>query len=123
VREEVFRPLAEGGRPAGATLLALREAERGALAHATLAPSEVGYGWSWEAEPDLRAPLWAFTHRAVDLLTNGPLQRLKVCHRCRWLFLDVSKNRSRRWCSMEGCGTDDKKERYVARRRARRGDR
>jgi len=53
-------------------------------------------------------------------MTEGPLERLKTCGRCRWLFLDTTKNRSRRWCSTEGCGTDVKKERYVARRRARR---
>jgi predicted RNA-binding Zn ribbon-like protein len=36
------------------------------------------------------------------------------------LFLDRSKNGSRRWCSMDDCGTDLKKRRYVATRAARR---
>lgn len=30
--------------------------------------------------------------------------RVKVCPTCRWLFLDRSKNRSRRWCDMKVCG-------------------
>ena len=32
--------------------------------------------------------------------------RLKVCAsaECRWAFLDTSRNRSRRWCEMSGCG-------------------
>jgi predicted RNA-binding Zn ribbon-like protein len=36
------------------------------------------------------------------------------------LFIDRSKNRSRRWCSMEDCGTDQKIRRYLARRAAAR---
>jgi predicted RNA-binding Zn ribbon-like protein len=36
------------------------------------------------------------------------------------LFIDKSKNRSRRWCSMEDCGTDQKIRRYLARRAATR---
>jgi predicted RNA-binding Zn ribbon-like protein len=53
----------------------------------------------------------------VELLTAGPLDRLKLCGGCRWLFLDRSKNRSRRWCSMEHCGTAAKMRRYTGRRR------
>lgn len=30
--------------------------------------------------------------------------RVKVCPACRWLFLDKSKNQSRRWCDMKVCG-------------------
>jgi CGNR zinc finger len=66
---------------------------------------------------DPRLPLWPLAHAAVELLTEGPLDLLKVCSGCRWLFLDQSKNRSRRWCSMEVCGTSAKKRRYVERRR------
>jgi predicted RNA-binding Zn ribbon-like protein len=56
----------------------------------------------------------------VELLAEGPLDRMKRCAGCRWLFLDASKNRSRHWCSMEVCGTNAKKRRYVERRRAAR---
>ncbi|WP_214108135.1 CGNR zinc finger domain-containing protein [Acrocarpospora catenulata] len=30
------------------------------------------------------------------------------------MFLDVSKNRRRRWCSMTTCGSRDKSRRYYA---------
>jgi predicted RNA-binding Zn ribbon-like protein len=60
------------------------------------------------------------THAAVELLADGRLERLKVCANCRWLFLDQSRNRSRRWCSMADCGTAVKMERFVERRRVRR---
>jgi predicted RNA-binding Zn ribbon-like protein len=79
-----------------------------------------GLRWDWSHADDLRTPLWPITHAATNLLAHGPPQSLKVCANCRWLFLDQSRNRSRRWCSMENCGTAVKKERYVERRRARR---
>jgi len=55
------------------------------------------------------------TVAAVDLLRTGPLDRLKVCAACPWLFLDTSRNRSRRWCSMSDCGARLKMRRYRAR--------
>ncbi len=32
--------------------------------------------------------------------------RIKVCGSpdCRWAFVDGTRNRSRRWCDMAGCG-------------------
>ena len=51
-------------------------------------------------------PLRPVAHAAVQLLTAGELDRIKVCGGCRFLFIDESKNRSRRWCSMDDCGTD-----------------
>lgn len=37
---------------------------------------------------------------------DGSWVRLKACSRdsCRWAYWDASRNRSGRWCSMEGCG-------------------
>jgi predicted RNA-binding Zn ribbon-like protein len=118
--DRVFRSLAEGGEPARSDLDALRDEAAAALAHGQLVAGEDGFRWSWPDRSALEAPLWPLAREAVDLLTEGPLERVRGCARCRWLFLDESRNRSRRWCSMEGCGTDAKKERYVERRRARR---
>ena len=64
--------------------------------------------------------LWPVAHAAAVLLTSGNLDRLKLCAGCYWVFLDASRNRSRRWCTMEVCGTDEKMRRYVAKRAARR---
>jgi predicted RNA-binding Zn ribbon-like protein len=58
---------------------------------------------------------------AVDLLRHGPLDRLKRCEACPWLFLDLSRNHSRRWCSMNVCGGTLKMRRYRARARRRSG--
>lgn len=62
-----------------------------------------------------RAMLWAVAHSAVELLTSGPLQRLGACPSCGWLFLDTSRNRTRRWCSMATCGAREKARRYYRR--------
>ena len=47
--------------------------------------------------------------------------RLKVCARdtCRWAFYDASRNQTRRWCSMAGCGNHVKMKRAYASRRTR----
>ncbi|MFC7622652.1 CGNR zinc finger domain-containing protein [Microlunatus sp. GCM10028923] len=47
--------------------------------------------------------------------------RLKVCDRttCRWAYYDSSRNQSRRWCSMAGCGNHLKMKRAYAARVAR----
>jgi predicted RNA-binding Zn ribbon-like protein len=34
---------------------------------------------------------------------------------CRWLFLDTSKNHTRRWCDMKTCGNRMKARRFQAR--------
>jgi predicted RNA-binding Zn ribbon-like protein len=78
--------------------------------------------WSWAHHPAAEHALWKITDIAVELFRHGALDRLKACDDCRYLYLDASKNNSRRWCSMEGCGKTAKMRRYVERRAARRAD-
>ncbi len=99
----VFAPIAAAEAPPQHALDALADAEREALAHATLTATD----WEWH-DP---SPLWPVTQAAIDLLRSELLDRLKQCEGCRWLYLDASRNRSRRWCSMEDCGTAAKMRR------------
>jgi predicted RNA-binding Zn ribbon-like protein len=59
---------------------------------------------------------------AVDLLTSADATRLGIClpdaGGCGWLFIDHTRNRSRRWCTMEDCGAEVKSRRLTERRRA-----
>src|SRR6266851_9276932 len=48
----------------------------------------------------------------VALLVSDAMLRVKSCPTCGWFFLDLSKNRSRRWCSMDTCGAVAKSRRY-----------
>jgi predicted RNA-binding Zn ribbon-like protein len=52
---------------------------------------------------------------AADLLVSDAMLRVKSCPTCGWFFLDVSKNGSRRWCSMDACGAVAKSRRYYRR--------
>jgi predicted RNA-binding Zn ribbon-like protein len=115
----VFRALSDGQEPPKELLDRLRDAERAALADARLIRSDKTMEWSWPPPRELTDPLRPIVHSAVDLLTHGPLDRLKTCGNCRWLFLDQSRNHSRRWCSMDECGIQMKHARFVERRRRR----
>jgi predicted RNA-binding Zn ribbon-like protein len=123
---QLFRAVATGRPPPGRCLAALRRDEAEALGRAELVRDDGGFAWSWAHDHDLTRPLWPVVHAAVALLTAGtlhrvhPLQRVKRCDGCQWFFIDESKNRSRRWCAMQDCGTAEKIRRYLARRAARR---
>jgi len=116
----VMAALARGDDPPDADLAGIAVAHRDALAHAHLVPR--GGSLDWAVDDDLARPLRAVALAAVDLLRSEErLARLKQCANCRWLFLDTSKNASRRWCSMAHCGTGAKvaatrKRRQAARR-------
>ena len=102
-----------GAAPKGAVAHVNAEIGR-ALSHARLARDGEHYVWTWDAIDALDAPLWAVARDAGELLTKGPLERLTECasDTCGWFFLDTTKNRSRRWCDMKGCGNRDKVRRY-----------
>jgi predicted RNA-binding Zn ribbon-like protein len=117
---ELFGAVAMGHPPPDRCIVALRSDEAEALARAELVSGDGGFAWNWAHDNALARPLRPIVHAAVTLLTGGPLQRVKRCDGCQWLFIDESKNRSRRWCSMEDCGTDAKVRRYLARRAAAR---
>jgi predicted RNA-binding Zn ribbon-like protein len=75
--------------------------------------------WEWgrfEKSPDL--PVWALAQFASRLLTSTAMAQVRMCESdtCRWLFLDTSKNHSRRWCAMKICGNRMKARRFNARR-------
>ena len=112
----IFDAVSRGARPPDLAIDRLRHDEAEALRHAELVPFDGGFTWSWANDNDPALPLWPIVHAALTLLTDGPLDRVKGCASCRFHFLDESKNRSRRWCSMEDCGTADKMRKYVARR-------
>jgi predicted RNA-binding Zn ribbon-like protein len=62
---------------------------------------------------------------AADLLASpDDLARVRVCAGseaggCGWLFLDRTKARTRRWCSMQDCGNRAKARRYYAKVKSR----
>jgi len=55
---------------------------------------------------------------ASELLSQPVLSNVRECGACSWLFLDLSRSRSRRWCSMATCGNRAKAQRHYHTMRA-----
>jgi predicted RNA-binding Zn ribbon-like protein len=85
------------------------------IARAKLAPHGPGFVWSWvPQEAPIESLLGPIALSALTLLTQADLSRIKQCQgdHCGWLFLDTTKNKSRRWCEMEVCGNRAKQKRH-----------
>jgi len=126
--QEVFYAIASGKEPPALKLGVIEEEFREALAHSRITRSEGGFEWTSEASKRGAGPLdealWSVARSAEDLLTSSApseLGRVRRCPgdegRCGWLFLDTTKNGTRRWCSMAGCGSRAKMRRLYRRRR------
>jgi predicted RNA-binding Zn ribbon-like protein len=84
---------------------------------ARLAASAGGFAWGVDAKSAaLDATLRPLVNSAVELLTSSRLARLRRCgnETCYWLFLDETRNCSRRWCEMASCGNVMKVRRHRA---------
>jgi predicted RNA-binding Zn ribbon-like protein len=119
----VFLAEAHHTKPSQSDLSMLKQAYLNALRHADLSRTADGYEWRWRAdELGLDRVLWYVAAAAVELLGSSDVERVKECpgaHDCGWLFFDASKNRSRRWCSMEGCGSRVKMRRQYAKKKGK----
>ncbi len=72
----------------------------------------------WSAENfELESVLWPIIRAFADLITSEDRTRIKQCGNCGYLFVDNSKNKSRRWCSMEICGNRVKAKRHARKTR------
>jgi predicted RNA-binding Zn ribbon-like protein len=120
LREALHRVLLE--RAATEDLGHVNHAIAEAGRHSIVVPEPPGYAWSW-SDDGSAALLWAVARDMASLLTDADeLTHVRTCglDDCGWLFVDRSRNHSRRWCSMEGCGNIAKARAFQARRRARR---
>jgi len=90
-----------------------------AMRHRQLTSAGRGYHWEWKRDKDvaLAYVLWPIAQSAADLLTSERLKKVRECGAltCAWLFLDESRNHSRRWCDMSVCGNRQKARRHYER--------
>lgn len=125
LRETLYRIFSAraAGRPVPESdLTVLNSVLESAMGGLHLEPADEGFLWGWsEQVDDLELPLWPVARSAAELLTGDDLDRLRECdgRSCSWLFLDRSRNRSRRWCSMATCGNRAKARRHYRRQRQR----
>jgi predicted RNA-binding Zn ribbon-like protein len=89
-----------------------------ALRHTELHTAQKGFRLGWAQDSlQLDSVLWPIVRSASELLTSDDLKRVRECGAgtCRWLFVDHSKNHSRRWCDMKVCGNRIKARKFYRR--------
>jgi predicted RNA-binding Zn ribbon-like protein len=122
VRESIYRIFSNlyAGRPISEVDLSfLNSVACEAMAHLQL--TALGGEYRWKFPPNLEATnliVWTVARAASDLLTSSRVSRVRECEDdrgCGYLFIDQTKNHSRRWCSMESCGNRAKARRHYSR--------
>jgi len=89
--------------PADAVAVLNATADRSCM---TIRFSDQGWGVCACGVPGIDGAFGRLLTIVADAQNDGTWTRLKVCPAddCLWAYYDVSRNRSRRWCSMEVCG-------------------
>jgi predicted RNA-binding Zn ribbon-like protein len=110
LREGLFA-LFSGGPASRKGLETLNAEIRRASAHLHVARERGSFALTWKAGSRILGPV---VLSAVELLTSSDLKRIQVCDGdgCEFLFLDNSRTRRRRWCSMAVCGNRAKARRH-----------
>jgi predicted RNA-binding Zn ribbon-like protein len=89
-----------------------------ALAHRRIAQTGKQVSWTWTDDLTLERVLWPIAQSSSELLTSDrdrAMVRECASDTCEWLFLDRTRNHSRRWCDMADCGNRAKQERFRSR--------
>jgi predicted RNA-binding Zn ribbon-like protein len=119
----IFSAIANHRSPAAIDIGALNAEMSIAMAHVRLRSAAATNPWTYAFEDrKLDRMLWSIIHSAAELLTSDKLDRICECQgeNCGWLFMDMSRNRSRRWCDMKDCGNRAKARRHYQMTRGKR---
>jgi predicted RNA-binding Zn ribbon-like protein len=123
LRVRLFRLLSAhaGGDPAPPNELSfLNRQMASALGHLKLHPANDALRLGFEDKLSPERLMWPIVYSAASLLTDPQNERLRRCggDKCTWLFIDQSKNHSRRWCDMKVCGNRAKSRAHYRKTRA-----
>ena len=117
----VFSVITTQYLPSPSDIATLNKELSKAMAQMLLMPTTDSHSWTYVFKDNdaLDRMLWSVARSAADLLTSDKLGRIRKCSAkdCGWLFLDMSRNRSRRWCDMKDCGNRAKAQRHYQRER------
>ena len=114
----IFSAISHGNMPQEDDLATFNTELSKALARSQIIVEAEEFAWNWTGSEDaIDRMLWPVVHDTARLLTSKERYRVGQCidDRCGWLFLDASRNRSRRWCSMKDCGNRAKVRRHYKR--------
>ncbi len=120
----IFAATAHRERPRQDDLARLSVQAGHAFKQSQIVESNGGFRWKPLADVDaLDQMLYPIARSAADLLTSHELGRVRQCadvlDGCGYLFVDTTRNRSRRWCDMRDCGNRAKARRFLERQRRR----
>lgn len=120
----VFSARAAGLPASEPDLRTINKAIGKAMSRAGLSPAAGGgLEWGWPDAPlGMDRITWWVARSAAELLTSRDLSGVRECagYDCGRLFMDGTKNRSRRWCDMASCGNRAKGRRHYERRKSAR---
>ena len=115
----VFAGHAHGTGPDGADLATIVEGFNEAARHLKLELQDGRLVPCLDrADAGIRMPRWQAALSAVALLSSPALSQVKECaddRGCGWLFVDVTRNGSRRYCFSNECGNRARQQRFRAR--------
>jgi predicted RNA-binding Zn ribbon-like protein len=79
-------------------------------------------GLAWNTDGDKNSLDWILNpviRSAAELLISSEVGKVKICgdSECGWIFLDSSRNQSRRWCDMKDCGNRAKARRFYQKKK------
>ncbi|ASK64011.1 hypothetical protein CFK37_18545 [Virgibacillus phasianinus] len=113
---QIFSLVSNNETPVSKDLSILNEALGNAYGTMRVVPGKNKFSLELlNCEETLDGMLSPIVQSAIEILiSEKELSRVKKCEGapCGWLFLDTSRNRSRRWCSMADCGNRAKAKRF-----------
>jgi predicted RNA-binding Zn ribbon-like protein len=114
---ELFAAHARGKAPPPPALTAFNAALRDAAAQIGIAREKGRFDWRDGGPSSLSLVAHRVAWAAAQLMTSEQVARVGMCggNDCGWVYLDTTKNHSRRWCTMEDCGSRAKARAYYAR--------
>jgi len=121
LREAIFRiffSAAKEKKPAQEDMARLNAELSASLGRMRIGAANEGEGFAWQWADEQLKPehlLGPVARAAAELLVRPELvAKIHQCEgdNCGWLFVDCSKNHSRRWCDMRDCGNRAKVRRH-----------
>jgi predicted RNA-binding Zn ribbon-like protein len=115
----IFSAIAHNREVGASDIVVLNEFLGRAMAQMEVQVTNTGYRLGWCTEELADKVMYPVAKSAAELLTSRHLGRVRECANeeegCGSLFLDYSRSKSRRWCSMDSCGNKIKTRAYYAR--------